>query len=256
MSDRSSWRRVALFLLGGLFALPFTALIVQAFADVWRAPAVWPQQLGLRGVRYAFSSGAGAAAAITNSVVVALCATSLALLLGWPAARALGEGRARRPALVFLVLAMPLLVPGYATGSGLATWFLRLGLADTRTGLVLAHLVYVLPYVVLILAPGFGERVTELEETAMTLGAGSWRRLALVTMPAVRPALTTAALMGFLVSWSQYGTSLAVGGGLRTLPLVVLPFLGTDPQVASALSLLFLAPALAALVAAVRFARV
>jgi putative spermidine/putrescine transport system permease protein len=61
-----------------------------------------------------------------------------------------------------------------------------------------------------------------------------------------------AALLGFLVSWSQYGLSLAVGGGLPMLPLVLVPYTSSDPQVAAALSLVFLAPAVVALLAAAR----
>ena len=152
-----------------------------------------------------------------------------------------------------MLLALPLVVPPYATGTGLAEWFLRLGLADTHAGLVLAHLVYALPYVVLLLAPAFGTGVVELEEVARTLGAGPARRLALVTVPAVFPALA-ATLLAFLVSWSQSGASLAVGGGLPMLPLVLVPFVGTDPQVAAALALLFLVPAVAALAVAARAA--
>lgn len=55
-------------------------------------------------------------------------------------------------------------------GTGLVTWLLRLGLADSIPGLVLAHLMYVLPYVVLTLVPVFGDRLRQLEEAAATLG--------------------------------------------------------------------------------------
>ena len=253
MAERG--RPVLPWLVVTAFVAPLGALVVQALADIWRAPALWPQHLGTRGLRYVFSGGAGVLPAVTNSLVVALASTVLAVVIAWPAARVLGEQRLRRPAPVFLLLALPLLVPPYATGTGLTEWFLRLGLADTRLGLVLAHLVYVTPYVVLLLAPAFGERVNELEEAARLLGAGASRRLLLVTVPAVRPTLAAAALVGFIVSWSQYGTSLAVGGGLPMLPLVLLPFVGTDPQVAATLALLFLVPAGVALFASVRAAR-
>lgn len=244
-SDRL--RAIAVGTLVAAFVAPLGVLVTRAFADVWRAPALVPQRFGLRGMAYAFSRGAGAGDALVNSVTVALVATAVALLVGWPAARVLGERRLRRSWPVLLVVALPLLVPEFATGTGLAAWFIRLDLADTRTGLVLAHLVYVLPYVVLLLAPGFGPAVTDREEAAAILGAGPWRRLALVTIPSVLPSLATAALLGFLVSLSQYGTSLAVGGGLPMLPLVLVPFVQTDPQIASSLALLFLVPALAAL---------
>lgn len=233
-----------------LVGLPVLTLVLRAFADVWRAPALWPQEFGTRGFSDAFSGGAGAGEAVVNSLVVALGSTALALVLAWPAARALGERRVRRPALVWIVLALPLLVPPFATGTGLTEWFIRLGLTDSRLGLVLAHLVPVLPYVVLILTAAFGPRVRELEEAARVHGAGAVRRLALVTVPAVLPVLALAALLGFLVSWSQYGISLAIGAGLPMLPVILVPFVGSDLQVAAALSLIFLGPAVLALAAA------
>ena len=155
----------------GLFALPFAALLVQAFGDEWRYPALLPQRLGLRGIESAVAAGA-AGAAFENSAAVAVATTALALLLGWPAARVLGERRLRRPGLLVLLLALPLLVPGYASGTGLTAWFIRLGLTDSFAGLVLAHLTVVLPYVVLVLAPGFRPSLRELEEMARSAGAG------------------------------------------------------------------------------------
>jgi len=244
--ERYAARAVAL-----LFALPLAALVVRAVADEWRAPALVPQRFGLRGFDVVLQAGA----AFAGSLAVALVTTALALLLAWPAARVLGERRVRRPGLVFLLLAMPLLVSPYATGAGLTEWFIRLGLAGTLPGLVLAHLVLVLPYVVVVLLSGFGPRVGELEEMARTFGASPLRRLAWVTLPSLRATVATAALLGFLVSWSQYGSSLAVGAGRPMLPLVLLPFVRTDPQVAAALALLFLAPALAALAVATRASR-
>lgn len=237
-----------------LFALPLAALVVRAVADEWRAPALVPQRLGLRGFDVAFDAGS-AGVAFTGSLTVALASTAAALILGWPAARVLGERRLRRPGVAFLLLAMPLLVSPYATGAGLTEWFIRLRLAGTLPGLVLAHLVLVLPYVVIVLLSGFGPRLTELEEMARTFGTTPLRRLAWVTVPSVRATVAAAALLGFLVSWSQYGSSLAVGAGRPMLPLVLLPFVRTDPQVAAAIALLFLAPALLALAAATRVSR-
>ncbi len=253
VAERAWLGRAVAAVVGVVFAAPLAVLPVQAVADQWRAPALLPQRLGTRGLQVAIGGDAGGA--LVNSLEVAVATTTAALLLGWPAARVLGDRRLRRPTPVLVLLAMPLLVPAYATGTGLTEWFLRLGLADGRLGLVLAHLTVVLPYVVLVLASGFGERLAELEEMASTTGLGPVRRLALVTLPAVRPTLAAAGLLGFLVSWSQYGLSLAVGGGLPMLPIVLLPFVGTDPQAAAALSLLFLAPAVAALTVAARAAR-
>lgn len=237
------------------YVAPLAILVVRAAADVWRAPAILPQRWGVRAFDYVSSGSAGTLRALVTSVVVALVTTALAVAIGWPAARALAQRRGRWFGLAVTLVALPLLVPEFATGTGLAAWFIRLGLADTTTGLVLAHLVYVLPYVVLLLAPGFLPEVTELEEAAGAHGADRWQRLWYVTVPAVRAPLAAAALLGFLVSLSQYGTSLAVGGGKPTLPLLLVPFVQTDQQIAAALGIVFLVPALAALALAVRAGR-
>lgn len=244
-------RRAATVLVVVLVVAPMAVLVVRAFADAWRAPALVPQRIGLRGLAHVLAPATDALDALRNSVVVALATTALAAVVGWPAARVIGERRLPR-AGVFLLLALPLLVPQFATGTGLATWFIRLGFADRIPGLVLAHLVYVLPYVVLLLAPAFGPEIRAREEAAISYGAGALTRIRLVTLPAVLPTLAVASLIGFLVSLSQYGTSLAVGGGLPMLPLVLLPFVRTDPQIAAALSLLLLVPAVAGLAVAMR----
>lgn len=231
--------------------LPLLALAVRAFADEWRAPALWPQEWGLRAVDVA-AGDPQLVAALAISAAVATLTTAVALIVAWPAARVLGERRLRRPWPVFLLLALPLLVPPYAVGSGLVEWYLRLGVADTPAGLVLAHLVLALPYAVLLLIAAFGPELRRHEEMAGVSGLSPFQRLRWVTLPSTRPTVAAAALLTFLVSWSQYGTSLAVAPSRPTLPVIMLPYVGNDPQVAAALALLFLAPAIAAVAVAVR----
>lgn len=248
-AGRAARRAIVPAAMALVVVLPLAALVLRAFADAWRAPSLLPQDLGLRGVDAVVSERIGEALSV--SLGVALASTALGLALAWPAARAIaGAGRLRRPLLV--AVALPLLVPPYAVGAGLAEWMLRLGLADSHPGLVLAHLLYVLPYAVLVLAAGFTSEVRQLEEAARTLGAGALRRLLDVTVPAVAPALGVAAMLAFTVSWSQYGTSLAVGGGLPTVPIVLVPFAQSDLQIAAALSIVFLVPPLLALALAAR----
>jgi len=237
-----------------LFAAPLAVLLVQAFADSWRAPAVLPQALGSRGFEVAFGSG-GAGEALANSIVVALTVTTISIVVGWPAARVLGRRRLSRNGLVLLLIAIPLLMPPFLAGFGLTEWFIRLGIDDSLAGLILAHVTFALPYAILILLSGFSRELESLEEMASTVGASPGARLRWVTVPALRPTLAAAGLLCFLVSFSQYGSSLAVGAGRPTLPIVLLPFVQSDAQVAAALALVFLAPCVMALVVASRLQR-
>lgn len=251
MRGNSATRSTLAAALALIFLLPFVVLVLQAFADSWTAPALLPQEFGLRGFRDGFAGG-GAGAALVRSLQVALVVTVLSLVIAWPAARVIGERRLRHPGPVVLLLAVPVLVSPFAIGTGLTGWFVRLGLTDSVEGLILGHLVFSLPYAVLVLSTGFGSGLRHSEEMAASMGLGSFRRLVMVTFPEIRPTLAVAALLSFLVSWSQYGSSLAISGGSPTLPVVLLPFVSGDPEVAAALSLLFLAPALVALAIANR----
>lgn len=239
MADR--WPRVFVGVVAFLFFAPLSVLPIQAIANEWRSPALWPQVTGWRGFS-AVANDAVVPSAIGNSALIGFLAVVMALALGWPAARALAQPPIARRSAVLLLL--PLLLPPLVVGEGLQVWFLRLGLADRLFGVAVAHLVYVVPYVVLLLMSGFTTELLEQEQAASSLGASTLARFRLVTLPAIRNSLLLAAAMGFTVSWSQYGTTLGVGGGIPTLPLVLVPFVRSDPQVAAVLDLILLGPPL------------
>lgn len=242
-------RRIALLLvLAAAALLPF-GLAVRAFADEWRAPNLRPQRFGLRAVDVVWHDPSLRSAIIT-SLVVALTAALLALPLAWPAARSLGAAP-RRPLLLAL-LALPMLVPGYAVATGISTWLVRLGIPGGVPSIVVAHLPSVLAYEILLLLPAFDARLRQLDEAGAVLGARPAIRALLVELPARRGAVVAALAIGFTVSWAQYGTSLAVGAGTVTLPVVLVPFAQTDPQVAALLALGALLPPVIGLIASAR----
>ncbi len=239
-SGGGPWMVGAMVLLGVILAV----LPLRAAADVWRAPAVWPQELGTtRGGWHMSRRPARGRRGPrgTRSPWRRRARCSRPCWRGPP--RLIGR-RTRIGRVLFVVLALPLVVPPLAVGTGLSTWFLRLGVADSLATLALSHLVYVIPYVCLTLAIGFSRDVEDLEDAARMLGAGPLTRLRRITAHTIAPALAAALLLGFVVSWTQYGTSLAIGGGIPMLPLLVVPFAHAEPQIAAALSMVFLVPVL------------
>lgn len=229
-----------LFVLVG----PLLLLPIQAFADEWRAPNLIPQRFGLRGIERVLNDGL-LPEAIANSVTVAIAAALIGVLIAWPASRSLAQLDA--PRAVWLVVILPLLLPPLVVGEGLRVWFLRLGLADSLAGLVLAHLVFVVPYCILVLTPGFTPELRNREAAATMLTGDTWQRIQSVTLPGMRRQVALALALGFTISWAQYGTSLGVGGGVPMLPLLFVPLVRADPQVAAVLDLVVIAPPLIAL---------
>ena len=230
--------------------LPIAVLIVWSLAFRWRYPDLLPEQWGSGAWSYVANPSSRVLEGLRHSVVIALIVTLLANVIGLPAARALGMNEFRGKRLVEWVLLMPIIVPAIVASMGLHIMFLRWGLTGTYLGIALVHLIPALPYFVLITASVFANYGTELEDTARTLGAGRVQVFLRVTLPGIAPGLVVASMFTFLVSWSQYVTTLLIGGGrIITLPMVLFPFLSAgDNANAAAISLVFVAPAILVLV--------
>ncbi|MEZ5411071.1 MAG: hypothetical protein R2761_23785 [Acidimicrobiales bacterium] len=240
------WALDALVVLA--VAVPFGPLVLQALADRWQGRALVPQALGWRGIRLAADDPI-LVRAVGASLAVGAVVAALAVIVAWPAARYLAQTRSR---VGWALLASPLLMPPLVLGDGLAAWLPAIGLAGGYAAIVVAHLPGSIAYAALALVPAFGPELDELDASAAVLGASPVRRLAGIIVPAVRRHLMLALALAFTVSWSQYGTSLTVGGGRPMLPLVLVPFVRRDPQVAAVLSLAFLVPPALSLVVAAR----
>lgn len=233
---------------------PLVPLVLWAFAGAWRYPDLRPGSFGLRGIRLLTDPGSQVATAALTSVAIAAAVSVLACLVGFPAGRALGLHRFRGRRVVQFLLLAPVVVPALAVTLGLQVFFIRVGLADTVAGVVLVQLMPAVPYAATILGGAFANLDVGYERQARTLGAGPLRVLLHVTLPLMRPALVTAAVFAFLISWSEYVLTLLVGGGqVTTLPLLLFAAIGSsDTTLAAALGLLLVGPALAVVASATR----
>jgi putative spermidine/putrescine transport system permease protein len=233
------------FILLGVVA-PLVPLVIWSFAHRWFFPDLLPGEWSWRAWAYLASPASQVGKAMVNSLTVALAVTALSALIGLPAGRALGLYQFRgKTAVLFLILA-PAIMPMIAVVMGIHIAFLRVGLADTWLGVVLAHLVPVMPYMVLVLTATFSNYDLDYEGQARTLGARPLQVFRHITLPAIWPGLMVGSLFAFLISWSQYLLTLIIGGGqMITLPVLLFAFANSgDNAIAAALSLLFIAPAL------------
>lgn len=239
-------RRIIDLLVLTAVVAPFLPLVLQAAGDRWQGRALLPQTVGWRGVKLVVDDPT-LLRAISGSLIVGAVVALVAVPLAWPAARYLANTCSRA---AWGLLAAPLLAPPLVMGDGLAAWLPAVGLGAGYPAVAVAHLPVAIAYAALALVPAFGAQLDELDATAALLGASPVRRLLDVVLPSARRNLALALAMAFTVSWSQYGTSLTVGGGRPMLPLVLVPFVRRDPQVAAVLTLVFLTPPVVTLAAA------
>ena len=236
--------------------LPFVPLGLWSVAERWFFPGLWPQNFGLRAWTYITSTaGTQILAAIGQSVLVAAATAVIAVVVAIPAGRALGLYDFWGKDLVSLILTLPVIVPPLCVAMGLHLWFIRLGLAETYAGVVGVHLTFCLPYAIFVLWGVFTSYNPDFEDQARSLGASRLRVATRVMLPMILPGISVAALFAFLLSWSQYLSTLIIGGGrLMTLPVLLFALMGSgDRPVAAAVSLVFVAPALVALLFSARY---
>jgi putative spermidine/putrescine transport system permease protein len=217
---------------------------------------LWPEQWGLRAWQYIFgTAGTQIIAGLIQSMLVALATAAISIVIGVPAGRALGLYDFKAKDTISVMLMLPVIVPPLCVAMGLQLWFIKLGLAETFIGVVLVHLTFCLPYSVFVMWGVFSNYDPDYENQARSLGANSWEIITRVMLPLTLPGILVAGLFSFLLSWSQYLSTLIIGGGrITTLPILLFALMGSgDRPVAAAVSMVFVAPAFLVLLFSARY---
>jgi len=181
-----------------------------------------------------------------NSFVIALASTLLSVGAGAMAAFALARIDFRFKKTFAGALLAVRLLPPVALAVPLFLLITKLGLADTRTGLALAHSAFSLPFAIWLLLPFFLGIPRELEEAATVDGFTRFQILRLIYFPLALPGLGVASMFCFLLSWNDFLFSLILAGSrTKTAPLAVNGYMtGFGPEWGpmTAASVLVLAP--------------
>lgn len=184
----------------GVGAAVVALLALWSVADGWFFPALWPQGLTLR-----HWQAADVAPLVTTLwLAAAASAVCLPVALAW-----LEWGPQRANAVLYL----PLVLPALPLAAGQYATLLHTGLDGTATGLLWAHLLWVLPYTVLTLVGPYRALDPRLLTTARALGLKRWQACLRVKWPLLLRPLCAAAAVGFAVSVAQYLPTQFAGGG-------------------------------------------
>jgi putative spermidine/putrescine transport system permease protein len=154
-----------------------------------------------------------------NSVVLAVTTTLLATTAGMLAAFGLQGLRSRLKPALYGLLALPLIIPPVMVAVALFYYYARLGLVGTFSGLLLAHTVLALPFVVITVAATLQGFDPNLARAAASLGASPLRAFRMVTLPLILPGVLSGAVFAFVTSFDELLVILFVGSPeQRTLP--------------------------------------
>lgn len=152
------------------------------------------------------------------AVATALVASVLGLLAAYGLSRYRFPGRGALQGLFYL----PMLVPAVVSGVSLLTWFNRIDIDLGWFTILIAHVIFALPFTLTIILTSFAGFDTRLEEAAQDLGATPLRTFRYITLPLVMPGVIGGALIAFTLSFDEFVlTFFVAGGGVQTLPLVI-----------------------------------
>ena len=239
---------LATALLLAFLALTFIVLALWSLAGPWRFPDPLPAILHLdlwqrRAPVLLLHAGTTALIAITTALI------ALAVVLLWLET----TGRTTPPIWLWL----PLVVPQIAFLFGLQVLMLIIGLHPGLGPVVLAHLLFVLPYTALLVADSWANLDPRWAAMARSLGHGPWTTFWKVKLPLLKAPLALALAVGMSVSVALYLPTLFAGGGrITTLATEAVTLAqGGDRRLASATGLVLAVLPLVALLFARRLGR-
>lgn len=230
-----------LFVLGVylFFYLPILILVIYSFNSS-RINAVWT---GFTLDWYAkLFSNQQVMEAAKNSLMVAFSSTVISTFLGSISAMGMARYHFRGKGILDGVLYIPIIIPEIVMGIAMLSFFSRLELPLSLWTIIIAHVTFSVPFVIVVVRARMDGFDSSLEEAAADLGASPLYTLRKVTLPLIFPGILAGALMSITLSLDDVIISFFVSGpGSTTLPIKVYSMVrfGVSPEI-NALSTLML----------------
>lgn len=157
--------------------------------------------------------------AIINTFVIATTAGLLSTLLGSYTAVGLYTLRGRRRKILDFLNNIPILNPDIITGISLFLLFVTLGITQGYLTVILAHVAFCTPYVILSVLPRLQSMNPNIYEAALDLGATPMQAVNKVIIPEIRPGMISGFILAFTLSIDDFAVTLFTAGntGLQTL---------------------------------------
>ncbi len=210
-----------------LLGLPLLWMLVSSFMDQAQLnrfpPTIIPTSLHLDGYRYLFENASLPTWFVNSTIVSAVTVVSNVVFCS-TAGYAFARLRFRGSGVMFVLMLATLIVPFQLTLIPTFIILEHLGMIDTLSALIVPSLV--LPFGVFLLRQFFLSLPRELEEAAWIDGCSRWKILWTIVLPLARPALSTVAVITFLLTWNDVSwPAIAISSEAHnTLPLGIASF--------------------------------
>lgn len=222
---------VAVICLVAYLVAPFLWLVIMSLSsakDLTQKPLAWiPSKIDVSSYRELLTMGINSRGelfvnALRNSLTTAVFAVFVSLIVTIPASWVLSRYPGKK-SMVLTAAIFTFMLPPVAYAMPLYRMLTRLGWLNNSFSLALVYCTIVLPFCIWLIKENIDSIPYELEESAIIDGAGVAKRIFLVVMPLLLPALGTVALLALIMAWDEYFYALLFTSSKEaiTLPVVI-----------------------------------
>jgi putative spermidine/putrescine transport system permease protein len=210
----------------------------------WSYPNIFPPSFSLAQWKYVFNY-TNIGRALRTSYSLAPLAVLLSLVLSLPTSYVLGRKKIPGKKLFMLVVLLPIIMPGMVVALFLSRVFTAFGLSQTFFGLVLAHTLMSMPYMIRVMTTSFQAIPQDVIDAAENLGANTFVKIKDILLPMIRPGLLAGMIFAFTVSIEEFNLTFIIGTPtFETIPTILYSFMGYNfiRTNASVVALLMMTP--------------
>jgi len=187
----------------------------------------------------------GLISAVQNTLVIALIAASVATIMGTVAAIGIFNMRGKKKQTMQFLNNIPMINPDIITGVSLFLLFVFLHISQGYATVILAHITFCTPYVVLNVLPKLSQMNPNIYEAALDLGATPYQALRKVMIPSLRPGMISGFILSFTMSLDDFAVTFFTRGtiGLDTLSTYIYTDArkgGLTPELKPLMTIIFL----------------
>ena len=176
----------------------------------------------LRWYENLFSKETSMLESIWTTLIVAGISTVVSTVVGTIAAIGLSKARRVVRTVILEINNLPVMNPDIVTAIGLMLLFISVKIQPNMITLILSHISFCIPYVILTVMPKLRQLDDNVAEAALDLGATPWKALTKVIIPQIMPAILSGALIAFSMSLDDFVVSyFNAGVGINTISMFV-----------------------------------
>jgi putative spermidine/putrescine transport system permease protein len=209
--------------------VPIVMAVLWSLVDpghAWSYPDIFPSKLSWGQWIYVFKY-TNILRALKTSYTLAPLSVLLSFALSLPTAYVLGRKPIRGKKAIQMLVLLPMIMPGMVVALFLSRVFAAFGLAQSFFGLVLAHTLMGLPYMIRVLTTSFEAIPQDVIDAAENLGANVFVKIKDIFLPMVRPGLLAGMVFAFTASIEEFNLTFIIGTPtFETIPTILYSFLG------------------------------